>query len=91
MWTAGGRGVVAGGLLILSEGHEFAPPLFHGAKPLALNLTDGTIAWSTQAFDVNGAKAISDGILTTLNAYDNQIYGYGMGPSAITVTHPLSA
>ena len=25
--------------------------------------------------------AISDGIMTTLNAYDNQIYAYGMGPS----------
>jgi outer membrane protein assembly factor BamB len=88
LWTAGGRGVLAGGLLILSEGHEFAPPLFHGAKTLALNITDGTVVWSMQAFDVNGAKAISDGILIALNAYDNQIYAHGMGPSAITVTAP---
>jgi outer membrane protein assembly factor BamB len=88
LWTAGGRGVVAGGLLFLAEGHEFAPPLFHGAKILALNLTDGTVVWSMKAFDVNGAKAISDGILTTLNAYDNQIYGYGKGPSSITLNAP---
>ena len=32
--------------------------------------------------------AISDGIMTTLNAYDNQIYAYGMGPSKTTVTAP---
>ncbi len=88
LWTSLGRGVVAGGMLILSEGHEFAPPLFHSAKILALNLTDGTGVWSMLAFDVNGVKAVSDGIMTTLNAYDNQVYGYGMGPSAITVTVP---
>ena len=26
--------------------------------------------------------------MTTLNAYDNQIYAYGMGPSTTTVTAP---
>jgi outer membrane protein assembly factor BamB len=88
LWTGGGKGVVAGGMLFLAEGHEFAPPLFHGAKLLALNLSDGTVVWSMQAFDVNGAKAVSDGILTTLNAYDNQVYAYGKGPTAITVNAP---
>src|SRR5208282_4469017 len=28
------------------------------------------------------------GIMTTLNAYDNQIYAYGQGPSATTVSAP---
>ena len=28
--------------------------------------------------------AISDGVMTTLNAYDNQIYAYGKGPTAMT-------
>ena len=32
--------------------------------------------------------AISYGIMTTINAYDNQIYAYGMGPSETTVTAP---
>jgi hypothetical protein len=88
LWTAGGRGLVAGGLLFLAEGHEFAPPLFHGAQLIALNTTNGQLVWSMEAFDVNGVKAIADGIMTTLNAYDNQIYGYGMGPSATTVIAP---
>ena len=30
----------------------------------------------------------SDGIMTTLNAYDNQIYAWGKGPSEMTVTAP---
>ena len=40
------------------------------------------------AFDVDGGTAISDGVMTTTNCYDNQIYAYGMGPSETTVTAP---
>jgi len=46
------------------------------------------VVWSIDAFDVTSGPAVSDGIATTLNAYDNQIYSYGMGPSATTVTAP---
>jgi outer membrane protein assembly factor BamB len=88
LWESTGRGVVAGGLLILGEGHEFAPPLFAGANQLALNVTNGQPVWSILGFFVNGDKAVSDGILTDLNAYDNQIYAFGMGPSATTVSAP---
>ncbi|MGA2682443.1 MAG: PQQ-binding-like beta-propeller repeat protein [Candidatus Bathyarchaeia archaeon] len=81
-------GTVAGGELFLPEGHMYSPPLFHGAQQLALNITDGSVVWSIDAFDVTSGPAISDGIATTLNAYDNQIYAYGMGPSKTTVTAP---
>ncbi len=88
LWPYLGTGLVAGGILFLAEGHEFAPPLFRGAQLLALNTANGQEVWSMEAFDVNGVKAISDGIMTTINAYDNQIYAYGMGPSKTTVTAP---
>ena len=52
----------------------YSPPLFHHAQQLAINLTDGALVWSILAFDVTSAPAISDGVMTTLNAYDNQIY-----------------
>jgi hypothetical protein len=81
-------GTVAGGELFLPEGHMYNPPLFHGAQQLALNITNGQVVWSIDAFDVTTAPAISDGVMTTLNAYDNQIYAYGMGPSKTTVTAP---
>jgi outer membrane protein assembly factor BamB len=81
-------GTVAGGELFVPEGHMYSPPLFHGAQQLALNLTNGKLVWSINAFDVTSAPAISDGIMATLNAYDNQIYAYGKGPSATTVTAP---
>ncbi|MGD0071126.1 MAG: hypothetical protein ABSB71_06190 [Candidatus Bathyarchaeia archaeon] len=66
----------------------YSPPLFHKAQQLALNTTDGSVVWSIDAFDVTSAPAISDGVMTTLNAYDNQIYAYGKGASKLTVTAP---
>jgi hypothetical protein len=50
-----------------------------------LNLTTGEVVWSIDAFDVTSGPGISDGVMVTLNAYDNQIYGYGKGPSKLTV------
>jgi len=88
LWPSTGKGVVAGGILFVPEGHEFAPPLFHGAQQLALNITNGQVVWSIEAMNVNAAHAIADGIMVCINAYDNQIYGYGQGPSATTVTAP---
>jgi hypothetical protein len=81
-------GTIADGKLFVPEGHMYSPPLFHKAQQLALNLTTGEVVWSIDAFDVTSGPAISDGVMTTLNAYDNQIYAYGKGPSAMTVTAP---
>ena len=66
----------------------YSPPLFHQAQQLALNITDGSVVWSIDAFDVTSGPAIVDGIMTTLNAYDNQIYACGKGPTVTTVTAP---
>jgi len=79
---------VADGKIFVPEGHEYSPPLFHDAQQLALNLTDGSLVWSIDAFDVTSAPAISDGIMVNLNAYDNQLYGMGKGPTKVTVTAP---
>jgi hypothetical protein len=81
-------GTIAGGLLFVPEGHMYSPPLFHGAQQLALNITNGQVVWSIDAFDVTSAPGVSDGIAVTLNAYDTQIYAYGMGPSKTTVCAP---
>ena len=81
-------GTVADGKLFVPEGHMYSPPLFHNAQQLALNITNGQVVWSIDAFDVTSAPAISDGIMTTLNAYDNQLYTWGKGPTDMTVTAP---
>ena len=84
-------GTVADGKLFVPEGHMYSPPLFHNAQQLALNTTNGEVVWSIDAFDVTSGPAISDGIMTTLNAYDNQIYAYGKGPTKVTVTAPAAS
>ena len=81
-------GTVADGKLFIPVGHMYSPPLFHHAQQMVLNITDGSVIWSITAFDVTSAPAISDGIAVTLNAYDNQLYAWGKGPTTMTVTAP---
>lgn len=81
-------GTAADGKLFIPIGHMYSPPLFHHAQQMALNLTDGSVVWTITAFDVTSAPAISDGIMTTLNAYDNQLYAWGKGPTQMTVNAP---
>jgi hypothetical protein len=81
----------ADGVLFIPEGHEYSPPLFHGASQLAINMTNGELVWKILAFDVTNPAATAYGVMTTLNAYDNQIYAYSKGPSALTVEAPMSS
>ncbi|MGZ4850334.1 MAG: outer membrane protein assembly factor BamB family protein [Candidatus Bathyarchaeia archaeon] len=74
-------------VLYLSEGHEYSPPLFHGALVLALNGTTGELIWSNLAFD-DTATAVAYGVMTTFNSYDGQVYAYAQGPSKTTVSAP---
>jgi len=83
------NGVAAGqnDLVYISEGHEYTPPLFRGAQVLCLNMTTGALLWKDLGFDDQGG-AVAYGIYATYNSYDGQIYAYGQGPSATTVTAP---
>jgi PQQ-like domain len=71
----------------LAVGHEYNPPLFHGAQLLAINITDGKLIWSELDMSIE-STSIAYGILLSRNAYDNQIYAFGKGPSATTVRAP---
>jgi len=86
LWVFG-CSCVSNGVAYLPVGHEYNPPLFHGAQLLALNLTNGKLIWSELDFSVESTE-ISYGIVLSRNAYDNQIYAFGKGPSATTVTAP---
>ncbi len=83
----GGNMAGQNNMLYLSEGHEYSPPLFHGAQVLGINGTTGALVWSELAFE-DTAGECSYGIMTAFNSYDNQIYAYGQGPSKTTVTAP---
>ena len=88
VWTRECSMTVADGKLIFGEGHEYSPPLFRGAREVALNATTGEPIWNILMSAIESPVAISDGIATTINAYDNQIYALGMGPSKTTVNAP---
>jgi outer membrane protein assembly factor BamB len=91
LWIWTGSGVLAGSgsdkMLYLPEGHMYNPPLFHGARHVALNATTGELVWDILGFDCT-ATAVAYGIMTTFNAYDGQLYGYGRGPSKTTASTP---
>ncbi|MGD6850446.1 MAG: PQQ-binding-like beta-propeller repeat protein [Candidatus Bathyarchaeia archaeon] len=74
-------------LAYFAIGHEYNPPMFHGAQLLAVNITDGTLVWSELNMAIR-SNTIAYGRLLSLNAYDNQIYCYSKGPSSLTVTAP---
>lgn len=68
-------------------GHEYDPPLFHGAQILALNATNGDLIWSELGTYIR-STSIAYGVMLSLNAYDNQIYAFSKGPTATTVAAP---
>ncbi len=78
---------VSNGIAYLTVGHEYDPPLFRGAQIIGVNMTDGSNVWNELDTSVT-STSIAYGKLVSLNAYDNQLYCFGKGPSATTVTAP---
>jgi hypothetical protein len=81
---------VADGVLFLTEGIMYTPPA-HPAYRLAINCTDGTEVWKILQYACTCVGPIADGFLISWNSFDNQIYCFGKGPSATTVTAPDTA
>lgn len=53
---------------------------------MAINTDNGELVWDIAGMMRN--PVVADGMLTALNSYDGQVYTFGKGPSAITVTAP---
>ncbi|MGD6851100.1 MAG: hypothetical protein ACQCN6_03470 [Candidatus Bathyarchaeia archaeon] len=87
IWTLVQCQIFSNDVAYINTGHEYNPPMFHGAQLLAINLTNGNLVWSELGFYTHGFS-IAYGTLLALNSYDNQIYAFGKGPSSITVTAP---
>jgi outer membrane protein assembly factor BamB len=66
-------------------GHLYSPPLFNGGEIIAFNATTGEKVWSDLSFAItNSANGVlSDGYLVVPNAYDNRLYCYAKGLSAV--------
>ena len=78
---------IADGKVYVLGGHQYSPPLFHGARLYCLNASTGAEIWDILDFSDsnNPSTALADGTLIVPNAYDNQIYAFAPGQSATTV------
>jgi hypothetical protein len=72
-----------------SEHGNGVEPLYSGEAIYVVNASTGVGIWNMTGWFEQ--PAIADGKLLSHNCYDNQIYCFGKGPSAITVEAPLSA
>jgi hypothetical protein len=89
-----GIGCIADGKIYIGTGeHSPTQPLYRGPVLRCINASNGVELWSFPVYGVSMYAgnagdnfAIADGFLVALNAYDNQIYCFGKGSSATTVT-----
>jgi hypothetical protein len=92
-WTIANVMCLADGKLFTMGGHLYSPPLFNGGEVIAWNVTTGEKVWSDLSFAIanRGVCVLADGYLVVPNAYDNQLYCYAKGRSAVTVSAPDTA
>jgi len=84
----GGVGTIADGKLYTGVWeHSASTPLWRQPGLRCLDAETGELIWNILFWD-DGNRMIADGILVARNMYDGQIYAFGKGPSATTVTAP---
>lgn len=63
-----------------------AQPLYQGEKLFALDQKTGQSLWNMSGWFTQ--PVLGDGIMLSQNVYDNLIYAFSKGPTAVTVTAP---
>jgi hypothetical protein len=77
--------VVADNKVFAASSIQYGDPLYRGAELYAINAQNGQKIWSIDGFFTSG-MAVAEGYLVGFNGYDNQIYCFGKGQSATTIT-----
>ncbi len=78
--------IVADGKVYTSAGHGYSPPIFKGATMMGIDAETGELIWDILFFGDRMGIGVADGYLVSYNIYDGQVYCFGKGPSATTVT-----
>ena len=79
--------LVADGVVFTGTGEETpTQPLTRGNRVFAIDEETGEEIWHVAGY--MSLKAVAEGVLIGYNGYDSQIYCFGKGPSATTVTAP---
>ena len=89
LWHFGTHSI-CDGKLFLSEGRMYNPPI-HPSYRLAINCTDGSIVWKILHYSGRIPGAHADTYFVDWNSFDCQIYSFGKGPTATSVTAPDTA
>jgi outer membrane protein assembly factor BamB len=87
-------GAIADGkIYVYHMEHSANEPKPRGAPLAAIDVETGEELWNMPFRETywGSDPAVADGILVLLNTYDNRIYAFGKGPSAITVDTPMAA
>jgi hypothetical protein len=93
-----GIGCIADGKIYLGSGeHSPTQPIWRGPNLRCIDAETGQELWKISFHGVSMPSgnagdnyAISDGYLVGLNGYDGQIYCFGKGPTATTVSAPTT-
>jgi hypothetical protein len=88
--------IADGKIYLVSGEHSPTQPLWRGSYIRCINASNGAELWKVLHWGagIGGAHltgmcvVMADGYVVGLNLYDNQVYCYGKGPSATTVTAP---
>ena len=80
-----GLNTVADGEFIAATGGSHGNPTFRGANLYVINAYTGQQVWSINGF-YEDIMPVADGYLVAFNNYDNQLYCFGKGQTATTVT-----
>ena len=73
-------------IFVTNDEHSPDGVLWRGSRLYAVDTDTGEEVWSISGMMRH--QVIADGILTSLNSYDGQVYAFGKGPSATTVSAP---
>ncbi len=72
-----------------TDEHSPDADLWRGSKLYAIDATTGQLKWKISGW--YHYQSISNGYLTTVNSYNQEIVTFGKGPSAITISAPQVA
>ena len=91
-WPFYGGLTIADGKIFAATGeHSPGTPLWKGEKLHVIDAFTGESVWNISGWYQANSMAVADGKLVALNCYDNQLYCFGKGQSAITIETPLTA
>jgi hypothetical protein len=83
-WPVSALRFADGKIYITTGEHSHTQPLFRGWEGYCIDADTGDEIWSMTG--VWNSPVLADGCMVTLNGMDNQIYCFGKGPTATTVS-----